>query len=166
MMFSKCSNFVNLGVPLMSVADIQPRAPKEPLTAAQVFEIYNVKISPQMLGAMRRRSRLNAGPPFRYAVHYPPPLLTGEEEAVMLAQAEYEDDTGILGRGDDEEGCIRLAAQTLEDAKAEAEWLWQTEPHEGAIGYSICSRDWSSKHVFYLPLDNVVMLGNVRTRKA
>src|SRR5271154_1609576 len=108
-MFFKCSYLVNLGVPLMSVADIQPRTPKEPLTAAQIFEIYNVKISPQMLGAMRRRSRLNAGPPFWYAVHYPPPLLTAEEEAEMLAQAEYEDDMGILGRGDDEEGSIRLA---------------------------------------------------------
>jgi hypothetical protein len=81
-------------------------------------------------------------------------VLTPEEEAEELAQAEYEDDMGILGCGDDEEGCVRLAAQNVDDAKAEAEHLWQTEPHEGAIGYAVYSRDWSCKHAYHVDRDN------------
>jgi hypothetical protein len=135
---------------------------KNLLTAKEIFEQYNVEISPQRLGAFRRQQRVNAGPPFRYSLSFPPPVLTPEEEAEALAQAEYDDDMGILGRDEDEEGCVRLAAQDLDGAKAEAEHLWQTEPHEGALGYAIYSRDWGCRHVYRI--DNVVILTDVRTR--
>ena len=117
---------------------------KPKLTAKQMLETYHVKISPQRLGAMRRKSRLNAGPPFRYGLSYPPPVRSEEEWAELEAEAEL------------------LAARDLEDAKSEAEWLWQNRPHEGAIGYAVYSRDWGCRHDFHI--DNVVMLGNVRTR--
>lgn len=137
---------------------------QQKLTAKQMLEIYNVEISPQKLGAFRRKMRRDAGPPFRFSFQYAPRALSAEEEAEWAAQAEYEDDMGILGRPDDGEGYTVLEARNLEDAKVEAERMWQTEPHEGAIGYSICSRDWSSKYSFHVDLDNVVMLGDVRSR--
>ena len=134
---------------------------KPKLTAKQMLETYHVKISPQRLGAMRRKSRLNAGPPFRYGLSYPPPVRSEEEWAELEAEAELRDDMGLLG-DDDDGDCIVLAARNLEDAKSEAEWLWQNRPHEGAIGYAVYSRDWGCRHDFHI--DNVVMLGNVRTR--
>jgi hypothetical protein len=71
---------------------------------------------------------------------------------------------GLYGIPDDDEGgCTVLEAQNLEDAKVEAERLWQAEPHESAIGYAIYSRDWSCRHAYRVCLDNVVMLGDVRT---
>jgi hypothetical protein len=140
---------------------------KRPRTAKEVSEFVGITISPQYLGAIRRQSRRTAGPPFRYSLDFPPPVYTPEEWAEIEAQAEFEDDMGLpLGRGDDEEGCVRLAAQNLEDAKAEAEHLWQTEPHEGAIGYAVYSRDWSCKHAYHIDRDNLVMMDDVRAGQA
>src|ERR1700722_1525866 len=105
-------------------------APKLKPTAKQVSEFVGIRISPQWLGAYRRKLRLNAGPPFRFSLSYPPPVLSAEELAEGLARAEYEDDMGILGGDDDDdddgEGYVVLDAQNLEDAKAEAERRWQT----------------------------------------
>lgn len=153
---------------------------RKPLTARQIFEQFNVELSPQQLGAMRRQQRKVKGPPFRYVLEYAPAVLTAEEAADALAQAEDDEEAYIggivdplaLAEADDEteivgaqEGTYSvLSAQTLEDAKDEAERLWSDEPHEGAIGYAICSSDWSCRHVYTVPLDNVVMLGNVRPR--
>jgi len=132
------------------------------LTAEQVSSRYNVEISPQQLGAMRRQRREAKGPPFRYTLEYPPAVLTAGEEAEALAQAASDDEAGIVGA---EEGTYSvLNAQTLEAAKNEAERLWCNELHEGAIGYAIHSADWSCRDAYYVPLDNVVMLGHVRSR--
>lgn len=126
-------------------------APAMPLTAKQIYERYNVQISPQKLGAFRAAQRRAAGPPFRMSIEYPPPVLTPEEEAEALAQAEYDDDMGNFGM---EPGTYTvLGALTLDNAKIEAERLWRTEPHDGAIGYAIWSQDWSCKHSFYLDDD-------------
>jgi len=134
-------------------------------TAREVSEYVGIEISPQWLGAYRRKLRCNAGPPFRFELSYPPPVLTPEEEAEELAQAEHDDEMGLYGIPDDDnKGCTVLDAQNLEDAKSAAERLWLTEPHDGAIGYAIFSRDWSCKHAFRVCLDNVIMLGDVRAR--
>ena len=122
------------------------------MTAREIYETYNVKISPQKLGAFRAASRRAAGPPFRMVIAYPPPVLTPEEEEEALAQAEYNDDMGIIVEPDI---YTVLDAQSVEDAKAEAEQIWQARPNDGAIGYAILSRDWSCKHVFYLNNDEL-----------
>jgi hypothetical protein len=96
------------------------------------------------------RQRRAKGPPFRMTIEYPLPVLAPAEEAEALAQAEYDDDMGNFAW---EPGTyIVLHAQNAEDAKAEAERIWHTEPHGAdAIGYVICSRDWS--HVYSFRLD-------------
>jgi hypothetical protein len=55
------------------------------------------------------------GPPYRMTIEYPSPVLTEEEEAAALAQAEYDDITGNFEP--DPEYYIILRAQNLEDAK-------------------------------------------------
>jgi hypothetical protein len=114
-------------------------------TAKEIHERYNVRISPQRLGAFRAAQRRAKGPPFRMAIEYPLPVLTPAEEAEALAQAEYDDEMGNFAW---EPGTyIVLHAQNAEDAKAEAERIWHTEPRGAdAIGYVLCSRDW--RHVY------------------
>jgi hypothetical protein len=119
------------------------------LTAKEIYERYNVEISPQKLGAFRAEQRRAAGPPFRMAIEYPPPILTPEEEAEALARAEYDDN---LGNYEWEPGTYTiLRAQNVEDAKAEAERIWHTVARgDDAIGYTIGSHDWRCVHSFYL----------------
>jgi hypothetical protein len=62
------------------------------------------------------------GPPYRMTIEFPLPPLTKEEEADALAQAEYEDDTGIER---DPETYTVLRAQNAKDAKREAEDRWR-----------------------------------------
>ena len=65
-------------------------------------------------------NRKGQGPPYRMTIELPAPVLTEEEEAEALAQAEYEDDMGIER---DPETYTILRAQNPEDAKREAEEL-------------------------------------------
>jgi len=87
--------------------------------------------------------RRGQGPPYRMTIELPAPVLTEEEEAEALAQAEYEDDMGIER---DPETYTILRAQNLEDAKREAEERWQRRPQGGAIGYDIWQANWTCAH--------------------
>jgi hypothetical protein len=87
------------------------------------------------------------GPPYRMTIEYPPPLLTEEEEAAELAQAEYDDDMGIER---DPETYTILRAQNAEDAKREAEERWRSRRPDDAIGYAIWRADWC--HVHTMPV--------------
>jgi hypothetical protein len=87
--------------------------------------------------------RRGHGPPYRMTIEFPPPVLTEEEEAAELAQAEYEDDMGIER---DPETYTILRAQNAEDAKREAEERWRRRCPAGAIGYDIWQADWSCAH--------------------
>jgi hypothetical protein len=83
------------------------------------------------------------GPPYRMTIEYLPPVLTKEEEAAALAQAEYEDDMGIER---DPETYTILRAQNVEEAKRGAEEHWRCRPPDDAIGYDIWRANWSCAH--------------------
>ncbi len=95
------------------------------------------------LAEIRRLS----GPPYKMTIEFPPPVLTDEEEAAALAQAEYDDDMGNFGLP--EGSYTELRAQTKEDARAEANHIWRTQPHDdNATGYTIWRADWGCVHPF------------------
>jgi len=91
-------------------------------------------------------AQLGRGPPYRMTIEYSLPVLTKEEEAAALAQAEYEDDMGIER---DPETYTILRAQNPEDAKREAEERWRSRPHgdDDAIGYAIWRANWTSLQI-------------------
>jgi hypothetical protein len=84
------------------------------------------------------------GPPYRMTIEFPRPVLTEEEEAAALAQAEYDDIMGNFGF--DPEDYTTLRAQNAEDAKREAEERWRRRHPADAIGYDIWRADWSCMH--------------------
>jgi hypothetical protein len=87
--------------------------------------------------------RKGYGPPYRMTIEFPPPVLTKEEEAEALAQAEYEDDMGIER---DPETYTILRAQNAEDAMREADDRWRRRPQDDAIGYDIWQANWYLLH--------------------
>jgi hypothetical protein len=56
------------------------------MTAKEIYERYDVQISPQKLGALRAAQRRAKGPPYRMTIEFPRPVLPEEEEAAELAQ--------------------------------------------------------------------------------
>jgi hypothetical protein len=94
--------------------------------------------------------RRGHGPPYRMTIEFPPPVLTEEEEAAELAQAEYEDDMGIER---DPETYTILRAQNAEDAKREAEDRWRRRPQDDAIGYDIWHAGWCGVYSFRVKKD-------------
>jgi hypothetical protein len=94
--------------------------------------------------------RRGHGPPYRMTIEYPPPVLTEEEEAEALAQAQYEDDVGIER---DPETYTILRAQNAEDARQEAEDRWQRRPPDDAIGYDIWQANWYGVYSFRIEKD-------------
>jgi hypothetical protein len=83
--------------------------------------------------------RKGYGPPYRMTIEYPPPVLTEEEAAQALAQAEYEDDMGIYR---DPETYTILRAQNADDAMREADDRWRRRRNDDAIGYDIWRANW------------------------
>jgi hypothetical protein len=113
------------------------------MTAKEIYDRYNVQISPQKLGALRAAQRRAEGLPF-HDDRVSRPVLTEEEEAAALAQAEHDDIMGNFGF--DPEDYTTLRAQNAEDAKREAEERWRRRPHDDAIGYDIWRANWSCAH--------------------
>ena len=86
-------------------------------------------------------------PPYKMTIEFPPLVLTEEEEAAALAQAEHDDDMGDFGV--DPESYTTLRAQNAENAKREAEERWRSLPHDDdAIGYAIWRADLGCLHSF------------------
>jgi hypothetical protein len=113
-------------------------------TPEAIYERYSVRISQEQLDAFRELQRRAEGLPFRMTIEYPRPVLTEEEEAAALAQAEHDDIMGNFGF--DPEDYRTLRAQNAEDAKREAEERWRRRHPAGAIGYDIWRADWSCAH--------------------
>jgi hypothetical protein len=114
------------------------------MTAKEIYDRYNVQISPQKLGALRAAQRRAKGPPYRMTIEFPRPVLTEEEEAAALAQAEHDDIMGNFGFNPEDYTTLR--AQNAEDAKREAEERWRRRHPADAIGYDIWRADWSCPH--------------------
>lgn len=106
------------------------------------------------------------GPPYRMTIEFSPPVLTKEEEAAELAQAEYDDDMGNFAF--DPECYTTLCAQNVENAKREAEARWRSRPPDDAIGYAIWRADWGcvySVRVTAIGCDRVRSQRSVRDQR-
>jgi hypothetical protein len=69
-----------------------------------------------------------------------------------------------LANGATAEPQVSTPAEIAAEEQFLAEAEQRIRTHEGAIGYAVYSRDWGCRHDFHIPLDNVVMLGDVRSR--
>jgi hypothetical protein len=67
------------------------------MTPEEICERYSVRISQEQLDEFRELRRRAEGPPFRMTIEFPRPVLTEDEEAAALAQAEHDDIMGISG---------------------------------------------------------------------
>ena len=113
----------------------------------RIRKVYGVVISEEQAKRLEAIQRQAKGPPYRLTFDFPPPVLSDEEMAEELAQAERDDDMGVEP---DPLTYTTLRAQTLEAARAEAEMRWRNRPHTEAIGYAIWCNEWSCVYSFSL----------------
>jgi hypothetical protein len=123
-----------------------------PMTLEEI-QAYAPGITQDQLDEYLEQRRIAKGPPFRMTMEYPPPVLTPEEEAEALAQAEYDDDMGNFGADDGTYTVLR--AQTQEDAIAEAKARWGDRNDPNAIGYAVWRNDWGCVHSYYIRKDGL-----------